>query len=40
MTAQRQGQRAANHDEQLDHGAIVAGICAQFNPDGLWRWSG
>ena len=39
MAAQRKGQPADNHDEQFQHGSIVAGVAAQFNPDEFWRGS-
>jgi hypothetical protein len=39
MSAKRQRQRAADHDEQLQHAAIVAGVCAKINSDEFWRGS-
>jgi hypothetical protein len=40
MAAQHQRQAADNHNAQLQHGAIVAGIGAQFNSDAFWRGTG
>src|SRR5262245_29254647 len=37
MAAAHQRQAADNHNEQLQHGAIVAGIGAQYNSDAFWR---
>jgi hypothetical protein len=33
MAVQRKGQPADNHEEQLQHGSIVAGVGTQFNAD-------
>jgi hypothetical protein len=33
MAAQHQRQAADDHDEQLQHGAILVGLKAQFNSD-------
>ena len=39
MAAERQRQRAADHDEQLQHASIVAGVGAKINGDEFWRGS-
>jgi hypothetical protein len=40
MAAERQRQRAAEHDEQFQHASIEAGVVANINGDGFWRGSG
>jgi len=40
MAAKRQRQRTADHNEQLQHASIVAGIGARINADEFWRGSG
>ena len=40
VAAKNQGQRADDHDEQLQHAEIVAGVAAKFNSDEFWQWSG
>jgi hypothetical protein len=37
MAAQHQRQAADRYNEQLPHGAIVAGIGAQLQLDRFWR---
>jgi hypothetical protein len=39
MAAARQRQRTADHDEQLQHASIVAGVGGKFNADEFWRRS-
>jgi hypothetical protein len=39
-TTERQRECADDHDEQLQHAVIVAGVGAKFNSDEFWRWSG
>ena len=39
MAAERQRQCAADHDEQLQHAAIVAGVGTKINVDEFWRGS-
>jgi hypothetical protein len=39
MATQHQRQAANSHNEELQHGAIVVGIGAQFNSDAFWRGS-
>jgi hypothetical protein len=40
MSTERQRQRAADHDEQLQHASIVVGVGAKIHVDEFWRWSG
>jgi hypothetical protein len=40
MAAERQRQCADDHDEQLQHASIVAGVVAKINWDEFWRASG
>jgi hypothetical protein len=37
VSAERQRQRAADHNEQLQHASIVAGVGATINADEFWR---
>jgi hypothetical protein len=39
MSTERQHQRAANHDEHLQHASIVSGVDAKINGDEFWRGS-
>jgi hypothetical protein len=39
MAAERQRECADDHDEQLQHAVIVAGVGARFNSDEFWRCS-
>jgi hypothetical protein len=39
MAAERQRECADDHDEQLQHAVIVAGLGEKFNSDEFWRWS-
>ena len=39
MAAERQCKGANDHDDQLQHAVIVAGVGAKFNSDEFWRWS-
>jgi hypothetical protein len=40
VAAERQRECADDHDEQLQHAVIVAGVGAKFNSDEFWRGSG
>jgi len=40
MAAERQRECSDDHDEQLQHAVIVAGVRGKFNPDEFWRGSG
>jgi hypothetical protein len=40
MSTERQRQRASDHDEQLKHASIVAGVGPKIKRDELWRGSG
>jgi hypothetical protein len=39
MAAESHRQRAADHDEQLQHASIVAGVGTKINGDEFWRGS-
>jgi hypothetical protein len=39
VAAERQRECADDHDEQLQHAVIVAGVGARFNADEFWRCS-
>jgi hypothetical protein len=39
MAAERQRECADDHDDQIQHARILAGVGANFNPDEFWRWS-
>jgi hypothetical protein len=39
MSTERQRQRAADHDEQLQHASIVSGVGPKINGDEFWRGS-
>jgi hypothetical protein len=39
MSAERQGQRPADHEQQLQHASIVGGLGTEINGDEFWRGS-
>lgn len=39
MAAERQGQRAADHHEQLQHASIVADVASKIKEKEFWRGS-
>jgi len=39
MAADRQRKSADDHDQQLQHAVIVAGVGGKFNSDEFWRGS-
>jgi hypothetical protein len=39
MAAERQRQRAADHDEQIQHASIGASVGKKINVDEFWRGS-
>jgi hypothetical protein len=39
MATERQRECADDHDEQLQHPVIVAGVGGKFDSDEFWRWS-
>ena len=39
MAAERQRERAADYNEQLQHASIVAGVGTKINVDEFWRGS-